>query len=289
MAQKIILKAPAKVNLLLRITGKREDGFHELVTLFHPVKTIADELHIGLDSSPGISLKCSHPEVPGDSSNLVWRAALAFAEKMGIAPAWHMELHKNIPVAAGMGGGSSDAGTLLKFLSERYPGCGSEELVSLAASIGADVPFFLDPADSAARGIGEKLTPLDNLETPPMLIVYPNFPVRAAWAYRHLNKLTPPQQAEEELAALIHAMEQGNASETARLCANDLEEALFCKFPLLGELRHTLNRQGALCVHVSGSGPVLFALFDDAGKRRQAALSLSSRENLETGMKIMEC
>ena len=157
MASEFILKAPAKLNLLLRITGKRADGFHELVTLFHPVERIADRIRMDLASpSPGITMACSHPDVPADSSNLIVKAASAFAQKMGLSPAWHLELVKNIPIAAGMGGGSSDAGTVLRFLAEHFPGCSGRELNALAASIGADVPFFLDPCDAAGRGIGEK-------------------------------------------------------------------------------------------------------------------------------------
>ena len=283
------LRAPAKINLLLRITGKRADGFHELVTLFHPVSAVCDGIKANLSASPGITAACTAPGVPVDRDNLIVRAAAAFAGEMRLAPAWHFELEKNIPVAAGMGGGSSDAGTVLKFLAEKYPGCSEAKLRELARSIGADVPFFLAPGDAVGRGIGEKIEPTEPLPMPPVLAVFPNFPVSAAWAYRHLESITPPEKAEEELAELVSALRKKEFCQAAALCANDLEAPLFAKFPLLIQLRRELLAGGALCVHVSGSGPTLFALFADNAKRQKAARSLASPENLETGIKIMEC
>ena len=289
MSSCFTLKAPAKINLLLRITGRREDGFHELVTLFHPLPAVADEISVDLAAAPGITLSCAHPDVPENASNLGTKAAAGFAEKMGLAPTWHFELKKNIPVAAGMGGGSSDAGTILKFLAEQFPGCPGDELLRLAASLGADIPFFLSPADAAGRGIGEKLQYFAPLPMPPILAVFPNFPVSAAWAYKHLQSMTPPQQAEEELSALTDALRHREFLRAAELCANDLEAPLFEKFPLLRQLRRALLEQGALSVHISGSGPTLFALFADPAARKNAAISLGTPENLGSGIKIMEC
>ena len=284
-----ILHAPAKVNLLLRVTGKRADGFHELVTLFHPVDSVSDGIRADLESSEGITLACNAPGVPCDESNLLCKAAAAFSKKAGLTPSWHFDLEKKIPAAAGMGGGSSDAGTVLRFLAEQFPKVSEEELKSLACSLGADVPFFLSPCDAVARGIGEKLELLEKLPVPPMLAVFPNFPVSAAWAYRHLRKITPQEQAEEELAELAGSLRQKDFRRAASLCANDLEDALFEKFPLLVQLRKTLLEQGALCVHVSGSGPTLFALFEESTSRKRAAELLGSPENLEAGFNIMEC
>ena len=282
------LKAPAKINLLLRITGKRPDNFHELVTLFHPVSALCDTLEVDLEAPPGISISCNAPGVPADSSNLAVRAAAAFAGKRGISPSWHITLEKAIPAAAGMGGGSSDAGTLLKFLNERFPGLSPEEMNLLACQTGADVPFFLNPSDATARGVGEKLTPAGVLPRPPMLAVFPAFPVSAAWAYRHLQKMTPPAQAEEELLLLIEALKRKEFRKAASLCANDLEGALFAKFPLLSILKKELEEQSALCVHISGSGPTLFAMFESKEDKQKASSALAKNEYTESGIKIME-
>lgn len=289
MENKVIFHAPAKTNLLLRVTGKRSDGYHELVTLFHPLHKIRDEITADLDSAEGITLSCDQPGVPADSSNLVWKAAAAFAEKMSLQPTWHFDLAKEIPAAAGMGGGSSDAGRVLRFLADRFPGCSEKDLNELASSIGADVPFFLAPQDASARGIGEKLTFEGELPVPPMLMIFPNFPVSAAWAYKQLQHFTPADRAEEELQLLTDALRRKEFRQAAVLCANDLEQPLFDKFPLLGSLRRELISHGALCVHVSGSGPSLFAMFPSKDELAEAAAALGCTENLESGIKIMEC
>ena len=286
--EKISCRTPGKINLLLRVTGRTGNGFHELLTLFHPVPEAADEITADFGGAPGISVRCSLPGVPENEGNIVWRAAERFARARAIEPGWAFGIEKTIPVAAGMGGGSSDAGCVLALLDRRFPGLSHEELVRCAVSVGADVPFFLDPGDAAARGIGEKLEKLSPLPVPPLLIVSPGFPVSAAWAYRHLERMTPPEQAEAELAALETALRRKDFP-AAALCANDLEHALFAKFPLLTMLRSSLEEAGALCVHVSGSGPVLFALFDSDGRRHEAAARLMTAEFAGSGIEVMEC
>ena len=285
----ITCRTPGKINLLLRVTGRTGGGFHELLTLFHAIPEVADEIAADFDAAPGLSVRCPVPGVPENEENIVWRAAECFARARGIEPRWAFAIEKHIPVAAGMGGGSSDAGCALALLDRRFPGLSHEELVRCAVSVGADVPFFLDPGDAAARGIGEKLEKRSPLPVPPLLIVSPGFPVSAAWAYRHLQRMTPPEQAEKELAALEQALREKDFPAAAALCANDLEHALFAKFPLLGMLRSALEKAGALCVHVSGSGPVLFALFAAAGDRHAAAARLTEPDFAESGIQVMEC
>ena len=287
--EKITLKAPGKINLLLRVTSRRADGFHELVSVFHRVPELADIITVGQRSAPGIELRCDDPDVPADSGNLIVKAAESFAEAAGISLALEIDIQKNIPVAAGMGGGSSDAGTMLKFLNSRHPVLPDETLNKLANSIGAYVPFFLSDSDAVARGTGEKLTPLAPFPEIPILAVFPAFPVRAAWAYKHLQKMTPAEQAEEESEALIAALYRNDLAAAAELCFNDLEHALFAKFPLLNNLKKQLLDAGALCVHVSGSGPVLWAMFLTQKRRNEASATLKSFENTTSGIRIMEC
>ena len=284
----LLRRTPGKINLLLRVTGRTGNGFHELVTLFHAVPEAADGIAVDFDAAPGVSVRCSLPGGPENEENIVWRAAVGFARARGIEPRWAFTIEKHIPMAAGMGGGSSDAGCALALLDRRFPGLSHEELVRCAVSVGADVPFFLDPGDAAARGIGEKLEKRLPLPVPPLLIVSPGFPASAAWAYRNLRRMTPPEQAEAELAALEQALRQKDFSAAAALCANDLENALFAKFPLLGMLRSALEEAGALCVHVSGSGPVLFALFDSDARRHEAAELLNGAFS-EGMVEVLEC
>jgi len=150
---------PAKVNLYLKVLARREDGYHDLVTVMQPL-TLADELR--LTPGQGLSLECRHPEVPSGPRNLVWRAAEAFGAATGQVPQVHLELVKKIPVAAGLGGGSSDAaGTLLALNDRAGTPLSAEKLHELAAALGADVPFFLQRSPAVGRGIGTVLSPLD--------------------------------------------------------------------------------------------------------------------------------
>lgn len=285
-----ILQAPAKINLLLRVTSRRADGFHRLVTVFHALHGISDTITVKPGNAPGIILHCDDPEIPVDSGNLILKAAELFAERTGTQlPPMEIDLHKNIPTAAGMGGGSSDAGTVLKFLNTVNPLLSNAELNQLASLTGADVPFFLAPGDAVARGIGEELTSLKPFPAIPVLAVFPAFPVRAAWAYKNLKQMTPEDKAEKDVKNLISALRCSDFETAAQYCENDLEHALFAKFPLLNDLRKQIFHSGALCVHVSGSGPVLWAMFKDHKSLRAAAGELGSDVNISAGIRIMEC
>ncbi len=261
------MQAPGKINLFLKVTGRRSDGFHDLLTLFVPVAAPADTLDVDWNAAPGVGLDCSAPGVPGGVENLAGLAALRYAERSGIAPAWHIRLDKKIPVAAGMGGGSSDAGTLLRNLENRFGALGEARLAALALELGSDVSFFLNPAPAVARGRGEALAMLDfTLPELPLLLVNPRFPVSARWAYTHL--LTERIGAgDEALERLLAVLRSGDLEAIGCSFHNDLAFALFRKFPLLAMLRDAMRECGALGVEISGSGPTLFALCRDVAHR----------------------
>ena len=174
-----------------------------------------------------------------------------------------IHLEKHIPVAAGMGGGSADCATVLRLLQDRFHALSQSQLEAAAFSLGADVPFFLNPRPSHVTGAGEHHTPVDGLpERLPIVLAAPQFPVSAAWAYQHMDlarAVSEPPRTNE----LIDALRRRDCESAARLMRNDLEHALFDKFPLLVLLRDFLLAQGALRVMVSGSGPTLLALFRD--------------------------
>ena len=186
---RLVLRAPAKINLFLGITGRRPDGYHTLDTLMHKVD-LQDE--IVLDGQPeGLSLRCPDSDLPEDRGNLVLRAAELFLATFGgrcrqPRPGVAITLRKNIPVAAGLGGGSSDAATTLLGLNEFLAcGCPATELAELGLRLGADVPFFLDSAPAArAGGIGEVLQPVPPLRNCCVLLVNPGFPVSTQWAFQ---------------------------------------------------------------------------------------------------------
>ncbi len=249
------MKTCAKINLFLKVLGTRTDGYHELETVFLPISGLCDDVTVTPSENAGLSISCNKPELETDN-NLCLKAARAFCSRTGLPQAFHVDLVKRIPVAAGLGGGSSDAAaTLLQlngFLQKPLP---HDDLAKLAASIGADVPFFLDPTPAAATGIGDILSPIAVSANLDVMVVSPGIPIPVKWAYDHCV----PQPA-VTLGEFRQACASASAEEIAKLCHNDLEYAIFEKFPLIAMMREHLLAKGALTVHVSGSGSSLFAL-----------------------------
>ena len=255
---------PAKVNLYLKVLARRADGYHELVTVMQPL-TLADELL--LTPGKGLSLECQHPEVPSGAQNLVWRAAQRFGAATGQEPQVHIGLVKKIPVAAGLGGGSSDAaGTLLALNELAGNPLGPSTLHELAAELGADVPFFLETGPAVGRGIGTILSPLD---LPPYwyVLLNPGLAISTSWVYGNLDL-----QALAVTGAPVPGSWNGSHPET--WVANDLETVTLKRYPELREFLAGLSRAGARAQGMSGSGPTLFGLFQEAEAAQAAAAQL---------------
>lgn len=268
----------SKLNLFLKVTGCRADGYHELETLFLPLSYPADMISIDYDDEPGIRVSSSLPDLPGNLENIAGRAALVYAETAGISPTWTIYIKKNIPVAAGMGGGSSNAGAVLRLLNGHYKALTSDELARLALTLGADVPYFLHPLLSIASGVGDISRPVDGVTLlPPLLVVNPNFPVSAKWAYDHLDPKLIGESSSEKLTNLVHGLRHGNVAVVADNLHNDLSYALYEKFPLLRLLRDTLMELGALNVQITGSGPTLYAVCESKDSRQYVAQGLRRR------------
>ena len=269
----------SKVNLSLAVTAKRPDGYHDLDSLFYPFREPSDEITLeDAPGSDGVSIRCDAPGVPLEpEKNLCGKAVFAYCKAAGMPlPGLVIRLKKNIPVAAGMGGGSADGATVLRLLQEKYGALRETQLDDAAFSLGADVPFFLTPRPSHVTGAGEHHVPVEGLpDRLPLLLAAPQFPVSAAWAYQHMDLAktvaTPPRTNE-----LIEALRSRDYKSAAGLMRNDLEHALFVKFPLLVLLRDFLLAHGALRAMISGSGPTILALFpDDAAAQGAYALATS--------------
>lgn len=267
------MSAPSKINLQLCVLGRRPDGFHDIETIFLPLKAPCDSIRIE-DSDGGVQIVCSHPDVPTDSGNLCHKAATLVREAAGASGGWIINIEKRIPVAGGMGGGSSDAAAVLNLLGKRL-GCPDAELRRLALRIGSDVPFFLDPRPSVGRGRGEILesTPLG--APLHLVLMCPHFPVSAAWAYKHFDREKTVKTS--EIGVALAALASGCPAEIAATVRNDLSHALWAKFPFLSILADELRSEGALVVEVSGSGPTLFGVFHDELSASAAASTLSAR------------
>jgi 4-diphosphocytidyl-2-C-methyl-D-erythritol kinase len=264
----ITIKAPGKLNLHLRITGKRPDGYHEIESLFVPV-AFWDTLNIS-KAKKGLKVFCTGRELHEGPENLVYRAALSFFEKTGIKAGARISLVKEIPISAGLGGGSSDAAATLRGLNtiwdDPLPG---KELEKLALSLGADVPFFLFQGPAIARGIGELLEPVRDFPLFWYVIVSPVLAVSTAWAYGQVRlKLTVGGNRDK--------MEIFSAAtlKIPDLLYNDLESVTLGKYPFLCSIKESLLALGALGALMTGSGPSIFGVFDSEHKAHEAGETL---------------
>ena len=266
--------APAKVNLFLRILGRREDGYHLLDSLMLPV-SLCDEIQIWLDgavsaerpaSSARIRLSCDDPRVPSDETNLAYRAASLLCREAGLTARVSLHLVKRIPAGAGLGGGSSDAAAVLKGLNSLLKlGWSRPRLCELGLRLGADVPFFIPCRPARATGIGEELRPAGLVERRWLVLVAPAFGVSTPWAYRQFDQLvgmtTPPPT--------ISVSADGWPPPAA--CVNDLERAVLPAHPLLQQLKNMLLSAQAEVALMSGSGSAVFGLFGRRATAQEAA------------------
>lgn len=247
-------KVPAKINFWLEVLSRRTDGYHELSSLMLPIG-IYDEIELQVLPEEGIVLDCGNQEVPHDRSNLAWRAADLFFEAMGVRPALRIGLKKNIPVAAGLGGGSADAAGVLLGLNVLYPGkVSATALHGLATRLGADVPFFLRQVPALATGIGEKLEEVPQVIEYPLLLVKPPVTISTAWVYGSL-KLT---RGESRITVPRLLADPWNL---LGLMQNDLESVTLEAVPVLSLLKGWMVGKGSIAALMSGSGPTVFGVF----------------------------
>lgn len=259
-------KAYAKINLTLSVVGKRPDGYHELCTIFQSLR-LADTLHFSERQDGCISVACNIPTVPTDQQNLVWQAASLLRTHYQIKKGVHIDLDKHIPVAAGLAGGSSNAAATLRGLVRLW-GLPSEHLLSMAAQLGADVPFCLAGGTMLGTGRGEKLIPLAPCPLFYVVLANPGFPVSTAevfGAYRlEADYLAP------DTAGLIQAIGLKDRGGITSRLANVLESATFKLYPPVLHLKEQMCQFGPSLM--CGSGATVYTLFHD----KEAAENLCS-------------
>jgi 4-diphosphocytidyl-2-C-methyl-D-erythritol kinase len=264
--ERLSLRAPAKVNLRLEVLGKRPDGYHEIKTWMYPI-SLADELTLTRDVSAGIDLVCSYPGLPVTEENLAYRAAALFLREHGLAGGVRIELTKRIPVAAGLGGGSSDAATVLKAMDTLWQTRMSPAaLHEMGAAIGSDVPFFIVGKGAVMGGRGEKVLHV----LPPLaawlVLINPDIPLSTQQVYQQGKwgltkqgggtKIPKPPQDLKKMGDFMR---------------NDLERSAMELLPVIGEIKRELLAAGARGVLMAGSGPTVFGLCDSEQAARQAA------------------
>jgi 4-diphosphocytidyl-2-C-methyl-D-erythritol kinase len=263
-ARRLELSAAAKVNLALEVLRRRPDGYHEIATVMQTVD-LSDRLV--LEDSDALEIRTGAPGVPTDERNLAYRAAAALRDAAGISRGARITLDKRIPVAAGLGGGSTDAAAALVGLNRlwglRWPVAGLEEL---AVSLGMDVPFFLRGGAALATGRGEQLAPLRSTALG-LVLVNPRFAVSTAEMY---GRVTPAMYSDGARArAAAGALATHQPGRVARSLYNGLEAAARATYPQIGQMQAALVAAGALGAAMSGSGPTVFGVARSWEQARQ--------------------
>ncbi|MFZ9941954.1 MAG: 4-(cytidine 5'-diphospho)-2-C-methyl-D-erythritol kinase [Luteolibacter sp.] len=265
------IQASAKLNLSLRVLGKRDDGFHEIESLMVRLPTLADELEFS--EAAEFSFFCNDPSVPGDEGNLVIKAVRAYEVAAKIECRFVIHLKKIIPHGAGLGGGSSDAAATLLALNQMHDGkLGSGRLIELAAGIGSDVPFFLGDSAALVSGRGERIESVEAPPALPILLLKPSFGVPTPEAYRHWAD-------SQEIPSIRYAPQNIDGLELV----NDLERPVFAKHRFLAELKQwLLKRDEVRAALLCGSGSTIFAVLRDGADAEQ--LARSARHELDPGL-----
>jgi 4-diphosphocytidyl-2-C-methyl-D-erythritol kinase len=266
----LTLHAPAKVNLCLSVLGRRPDGYHEVRMLMQAVG-LFDQVTVRLAAGEGVTVACNAKGVPPGEGNIAGRAAREMLYLAGIRRGLAIDIHKNIPVAAGLGGGSSDAAAVL-VACNRILGLGwdRKRLAEAGARLGMDVPFFLYGPTAHAAGRGEVLEPLPSPDTFWVLLVNPAFETSTASVYLNLKMELTKKVDCNRIAGL-------SVSQIAASLHNDLETVTASVHPVIGEMERALAEAGALGTRMSGSGPTVFGIFETESACRAAGQKLETR------------
>jgi len=260
--------SPAKINLFLQVTGKRPDGYHELFSLMCCLD-IFDVIFLQFGGQK-IEIDAPNSQIPLDETNIVHKAAALFFKKLKVTDGLSIRIEKSIPVAGGLGGGSSNAASTLIGLNQHYGFPFSrDELMSLGLELGADVPFFIFQKPAFASGVGEKLEAYPDCLPYHILLLNPGVEVNTGEVYRNLNlRLTKCKKIITK-----PSLKQSGFDASLHLC-NDLETVTISKYPIIESLKKQLLSHGALGALMSGSGPTVFGLFSDSHAAGEAARAI---------------
>ncbi|HVA82248.1 MAG TPA: 4-(cytidine 5'-diphospho)-2-C-methyl-D-erythritol kinase [Candidatus Binataceae bacterium] len=272
MVRMLAERAPAKINLGLRVTGRRADGYHELDSIFLPIDwSDLVRVEVRPASGPSVALRCNRADLADAASNLASRAAAAFAREYALDAQIMVDLEKHLPSGAGLGGGSSDAGAVLRMMAAMHGVALDERLAKLALSLGADVPYFLDPRPARVRGIGEKIEPLAAMPSLHLVVAAPGFEAPTAKVFRALK---PSGFSGAIPDAVFAAIAAGKVPREA--VVNDLAAPAIALYPRIGELLALVEAHGASASAMSGSGASVFGIFPTRVAAQDAARSLAA-------------
>lgn len=260
--------------MYLRIIGKRPDGYHELETVMLPLN-FGDQIRLQ-SRKTGFTLECDNPTLPTDDSNLALRAAKKLAEAFSVTDGARITLMKRTPLAAGLGGGSSNAAAVLMGLNRFWNlDAPPEELHALAASMGSDINFFMAGGAALCGGRGEKIEVVPCKFSGVILLVNPGFGISTKWAYENWAKAVPPGAGltapPSEVSLLLCALAEDDQAGISRCLFNSLEAPSIRKFPVLELIKNVMREGGATGALMSGSGATVLGLFADESSAKQSA------------------
>ena len=266
--------SPAKVNLHLRVLGRRRDGFHDISTLMQRI-SLYDEM-IFAPAVQGITLSCPGSSIPENGNNIVYRAAEALLSPLSHSPGIHITIKKKIPVAAGLGGGSSNAATALVTINDLMDfHYNTDDLMKIGTKLGADVPFFIFGKTAWASGIGDRLRKAENIPPLWFVLINPGFEISTKMVYEGLNlRLT-------RRVVNYKSPELYTIDDIVKVLHNDLERVTLVIHPILRYFKSLLVQNGALGALMSGSGPTVIGIFTDeegAIKAEQALVNAGGNE-----------
>ncbi|TFB12013.1 4-(cytidine 5'-diphospho)-2-C-methyl-D-erythritol kinase [Candidatus Marinimicrobia bacterium MT.SAG.3] len=257
--QRVSLKAYAKVNIGLRIDGRRNDGYHTLKTLFQTI-SIHDNLILELQDEQGIGFYTTGLKVPTGEDNICVKAAQKVLERENRKSGINIRLEKYISVGSGLGGGSSDAAAVIRGLNKLLKlDLDNSEMEAVALELGADIPFFIRGGCQYAEGIGELLSPGEIEDNFIVLLVIPDISITTSWAYKNLDYLSLTSDTEDVNLARFPRNGETNKR---RYFRNDFENLVFSEYPEIGEIKRQISESGAVYASLSGSGSGVFGLYD---------------------------
>ncbi len=259
----------AKINLYLKIGRKLGSGYHNIQSVMQKIE-LSDSIEIEPLSEDKIIVECTNKELENEN-NLAYQAALLMKKKFKVRQGARIFIEKNVPIEAGLGGGSSDAATTLMNLSKLWSlRLKEKQLIDLAAQLGSDVPFFIGENAALVEGIGDRIKRIKKSFSINIVLINPGFRVSTKWAYKAFDRQRPKIKTKADIKNLVKAIEKKDIKEIAGNLHNDFEPIITKRYKIVNEIRNNLLRNDALNACVSGSGPTVFGIFNSIYEAREA-------------------
>lgn len=270
--KRAITRSYAKINLTLDVLSKRENGYHDIKMIMQTVSLF--DLIVIDKADHNISITTNLRYLPCNEKNIAYKAADAFFKETGIKGGAKIRLHKNIPVAAGLAGGSGNCAAVLTAINMLYDEVlSTEDLLRIGAGLGADVPYCFDGGTQLSEGIGEILTPLPSMPNAYVLLVKPQISVSTSAIYEEIDNA--PIERRPNTDAMIHALENNDIYAISENLCNVMESVTQRMYPIIGGIKKKMIMWGAINTVMSGSGPTVFGIFDDFKKAKKCSDSFS--------------